>query len=90
MNCILCGSTDIETVATVVSDFVMSRICKNYKWKENYKTNLCFCKNCSFAYYDYRFNEEETYNLYKNYRNENYQKTREFYECWYPPRINQY
>lgn len=89
MNCILCGSTDIETVATVVSDFVMSRICKNYKWKENYKTNLCFCKNCSFAYYDYRFNEEETYNLYKNYRNENYQKTREFYECWYTPRINQ-
>ncbi len=89
MNCLLCGSSDIETKDTVVSDFVMARICKNYKIGENYKTKLCFCKDCTFAYYDYRFSDEEAYNLYKNYRDEEYQKMREYYECWYTPRINQ-
>lgn len=89
MNCFLCGSTDIETVNTVVSDFVMARICPNFKRGENYKTKLCFCRNCSFAYYDYRFSEEESYNLYRNYRDEEYQKTREHYECWYTPKVNQ-
>lgn len=89
MNCILCGSTDIETIDTVVSDFVMARICNNFKLGENFRTKLCFCKNCSFAFYDYRFSEEEVYNLYRNYRDEEYQKTRERYECWYTSKINQ-
>lgn len=89
MDCLLCGSSDIETKDTVVSDFVMARINKNFKIGENYKTKLCFCKNCSFAYYDYRFTEEEVYNLYKNYRDIEYQKMREYYECWYTPKVNQ-
>ncbi len=89
MNCLICGSSDIEAIDTVVSDFVMARICKNFKPGENYKTKLCFCKKCTFAYYDYRFNEEEDYKLYRNYRDEEYQKTREYYEDWYTSRINQ-
>lgn len=55
---------------------------------ENYKTKLCYCRHCTFAFYDYRFNEKEDYELYKNYRDENYQKIREKYECWYTAKVN--
>ena len=89
MNCLLCGSSNIKAVDTIVSDFVMARICDNFRIGKNYKTKLCFCRNCSFAYYDYRFSEEEARKLYENYRDEAYQKTREHYECWYTPIINQ-
>ena len=30
MKCILCGSSDLQTVDTIVSDFVMARINENY------------------------------------------------------------
>ena len=89
MNCLICGSSDIETIDTVVSDFVMARINNNFKLGENYRTKLCFCKHCSFAFYDYRFNEDEEAKLYRNYRDEEYQILREYYECWYTKRINQ-
>ena len=89
MNCLICGSSDIETIDTVVSDFVMARINNKFVTGSNYKTKLCFCKSCSFAYYDYRLNKAEEYSLYKNYRDETYQKTREFYECWYTKKVNE-
>ena len=40
MNCLICGSNNISSTDTVVSDFVMARIAPNEK--ENYKTKLCF------------------------------------------------
>lgn len=89
MNCLICGSSNIETIDTVVSDFVMARINSRFTPGSNYKTKLCFCRKCSFAYYDYRLNKEEEYNLYKNYRDETYQKTREYYECWYTKKVNE-
>ena len=89
MNCLICGSSNIETIDTVVSDFVMARINSRFTPGSNYKTKLCFCRECSFAYYDYRLNKEEEYNLYKNYRDESYQKTREYYECWYTKKVNE-
>lgn len=90
MKCILCGSTDLKTVDTVVSDFVMARISPSFAAgkSENYKTKLCYCRHCTFAFYDYRFNEKEDNDLYRNYRDEDYQKTREKYECWYTARVN--
>jgi hypothetical protein len=57
MNCLICGSSNIETIDTVVSDFVMARINCNFANGDNYKTKLCFCRDCSFAYYDYRLNK---------------------------------
>ena len=86
MNCLICGSDNITSTDTIVSDFVMARIAPNEK--ENYKTKLCFCKECSFAFYEYRINSEEEQALYKNYRDSEYQKTREKSECWYTEKIN--
>lgn len=90
MNCLICGNTDIKTVDTIVSDFVMARINPHFLGGgiENYKTKLCFCKKCSFAFYDYRINDQEDQRLYKDYRGLEYQKVREKYECWYTRRVN--
>lgn len=90
MNCMICGSGNIETRDTEISDFVMARIDSGFEEKrENIKTKLCFCRECTFAFYDYRFSPREEALLYRNYRDEEYQKTREKYECWYTKKVNQ-
>jgi hypothetical protein len=88
MRCLICGSCDFEFVDTIISDFVMARIKKDFKPGDNYKTKLLFCNKCSFAFYDYRFTTEEICNLYKDYRGFEYQKLRERYECWYTTNVN--
>ena len=50
--------------------------------------NICFCEECTFAFYDYRFSAEEAGALYENYRDEKYQKERERHECWYTQKVN--
>ena len=86
MRCLICGSDNISKTDTVVSDFVMARIAPNEK--ENYKTKLCFCNDCSFAFYEYRIDSVEQMALYRNYRDTEYQKTREKCECWYTAKVN--
>lgn len=86
MNCIICDSSDIESKDTIVSDFVMKRIAPDAK--ENYPTKICFCKKCTFAFYEYRINESEENYLYRNYRDLDYQKCREESEYWYTQKIN--
>lgn len=88
MNCLICGSAKIEMIDTIVSDFVMARVNKDFQPGNNYRTKLCFCKDCSFAFYDYRLSQEEEYSLYKDYRGDTYQALREYYECWYTKKIN--
>lgn len=89
MKCIVCGSKNIETRDTVISDFVMARIDPEFEITgKNKETKLCFCTDCMFAFYEYRFSEEEEARLYNDYRGENYQKTREKYECWYTEKVN--
>lgn len=56
--------------------------------RKNRKTNICFCKECTFAFYEYRFTPQEEALLYRNYRDDEYQLLREKYECWYTKKIN--
>jgi hypothetical protein len=86
MNCLICNSKDLLTIDTKVSDFVMARIAPEIK--NNYRTKLCFCKQCSFAFYEYRMNEEEVAKLYYHYRDEQYQKLREQFEYGYTKKVN--
>lgn len=89
MQCIICGSNNIEERDTIISDFVMARINPYFEpERENRRTKLCFCKDCTFAFYEYRFTSEEETALYRNYRDNEYQKTREKYECWYTEKVN--
>ncbi len=89
MQCLICGSENLETKDTIVSDFVMARIDPHFEPNRlNRITKLCFCKDCTFAFYEYRFTLEEDQRLYRNYRDTEYQKTREKYECWYTKKVN--
>ena len=60
MKCIICGSENIETVDTVISDFVMDRITDDFRpdCGMNRPVKLCFCRDCTFAFYDYRITDE--------------------------------
>lgn len=91
MKCIICDSINIETRDTIISDFVMARIDPNFESERiNRKTRLCYCKDCTFGFYEYRLTPEEETLLYKNYRDSRYQETRERYECWYTKKVNDY
>lgn len=90
MKCMICDRDNIECVETVISDFVMARIEPEFinGKVDNKKVKLCYCRDCTFAFYDYRFNETETNRLYDNYRDSEYQKLREKYEYWYTSKVN--
>ena len=89
MKCMICGNDNLEYRDTVISDFVMDRISEDFVPGKNRKTRLCYCPECTFAFYEYRMTDEEQGRLYRNYRDQEYQKTREKYECWYTPKINE-
>ena len=85
MNCLVCGNDNLKTVDTVVSEFVSDRIKKH----PSPKTKLCFCEECTFAFYDYRFTDEESQLLYADYRGHEYQSLRQKYEYWYSAKVNE-
>ena len=77
MKCIICGSNQIEATDTMISDFIMARIRPDFKADcgLNIPVRLCFCKACTFAFYDYRISDREAELIYRDYRSEEYQKT---------------
>ena len=90
MNCMICGSNRIKTTDTCISDFIMARLRQDFRpdCGMNTPVRLCFCEQCTFAYYDYRISDEESDRIYRGYRDEQYQRTRQQYECWYTPKVN--
>lgn len=86
--CPICKSTNLTAIDTVISDFVMSRITDGFTPGSNYPVKLCFCNDCTFAFYDYRMTDEEISRLYADYRSKEYQQERERYECWYTEKVN--
>ena len=83
-KCILCGSKNLIRKPTKMSDFVAVRT-HNLPAPD---VNLCFCEDCTFAFYDRRLSEQENSLLYKDYRGEEYQHMREQCECWYTSKVN--
>lgn len=83
-TCIICHGENTETLNASFADFITDRVFDNHE----HAVNLIHCNDCEFAYYDYRFNDEECGKLYAGYRNEEYQKQREKHECWYTKEIN--
>lgn len=88
MECMVCGSKNLIVKETVISEFLRARIGRGGVFHENPNVNLCHCKECSFSFYDRRLTEEESNRLYEGYREEEYQKIREQYDCWYTARVN--
>ncbi|GMO58086.1 MAG: hypothetical protein Ta2G_18130 [Termitinemataceae bacterium] len=86
-DCLICGSKNVEIKKAVIADFLLERIWNNKKDK---KTDLIHCKECGFAYFKQRLNEEEASHLYTGYRNGCYQQQRQKYESWYTKEINNF
>ena len=84
-KCLICNSKNTKTYPTKISDFLISRMLQS---KDNIDTNLIHCSECGFAYYDYRPSNDEITRLYKDYRDDKYQKVRQSYEPWYTKEIN--
>lgn len=87
MNCMICDSSNIDCVDTILSGFLADRI-YGKKNGERIPVKLCHCQKCGFAFYDNRLSPEEAGKLYEGYRSEQYQKTRQLYDIWYTPQIN--
>ena len=82
--CLLCSSDKLEQYPAKFAEFISKRVFNG----NNKEFKLCRCKDCGFAFYSYRFTENENCQLYKNYRNEDYQKLRQSCESWYTEQVN--
>lgn len=85
-KCLICQSENLKTYNSKISDFTAERIGIP---PERQSTNLYHCQNCGFAFYDYRLTESEAKKFYLGYRNPDYQKQRQKYDCWYTPELNE-
>lgn len=84
-NCLICKSKNIKSFKTKVSEFIAQRMfCA-----EETTTELLHCQDCGFAHYSLRPSEEEIKRFYDGYRNNEYQKQRQKYDCWYTEELNE-
>ena len=83
-ECVACASKQIINFKAFISPFIAERI-----WGNNISDiNLSWCKNCDFAFYNPRLEENEARVLYKNYRDKDYQQQRYKHEPYYTSKIN--
>lgn len=78
-GCLCCGNRQLERRATIVSGFLAERA-----WKGTPElTGIAFCNECGFRFFQRGLSTEETLNLYRGYRNENYLGARNRWEPFY-------
>ncbi len=83
-ECLICKSKKIKKYNARFAQFIADRISDG----KIHDCKLIHCKDCGFAYFDYRFSDDEILKLYKNYRDSTYQKLRQKSESWYSEDIN--
>ncbi|MBR1907802.1 class I SAM-dependent methyltransferase [bacterium] len=83
-ECLICKSKNINKYAANFSQFIADRVFDG----ENKTFKLLHCKECGFAYFNYRMSDAENLKLYENYRDFNYQQQRQKSESWYTKEIN--
>lgn len=66
----------------------MSRITDGFIPGTNWPVKLCFCNDCTFAFYDYRMTDEEASRYYTGYRDKEFQEQRERYDYFYTEKLN--
>lgn len=96
-HCPICFSKEIEKSSAVLMPFITNRIfgwvplqitdemgLRSLKSGTSYQQcATCFCKKCKFIFCDIRFNEEENFKLYHNYRGATYNQQRQTFEADY-------
>lgn len=84
-KCIVCNSDKLLIYPAITAPFIADRI-----WHSKpIKVNLMRCKNCGFAFYNPRLDNDEISNLYRDYRSDEYQKNRQKYEPSYTKELNE-
>ncbi len=84
-RCVVCSSQRILTFDAKVSQFLAERIWK----KESFGVGFCYCRNCTFSFFNPRLEADELLRLYSNYRDQDYQRMRQRHEFSYSIEINQ-
>lgn len=96
-TCVTCESDDIEASPAMWMPFISHRAMDLPPLKIDSSTGLTnipygiayalcksmMCRRCGHLFVDYRFSASEMARLYKDYRGEEYEKTRELYEPGY-------
>lgn len=77
MNCLTCGSNNVEIRGGRVADFVASRT------GVDVDTSWAHCTECGFSWALHRFTDEQMQALYAGYRDEAYVLEREAFEPGY-------
>lgn len=83
-TCLACGKKNLVSYPAKFSEFIAHRVFAG----RNNSFHLLHCQDCGFAFYDYRFSDDEVARLYHNYRDEVYQRQRQQYEKWYSEEYN--
>jgi len=95
--CPCCESKNFRKNPSVLMPFIAKRVFGydlvsiDESWKLfNFPLGLCLsqccscqCQECGFLFLDMRFDDEEMSSLYRNYREDEYTKLRDFYEPGY-------
>lgn len=103
-QCICCSSIDLKKAPAVLMPFVAKRVFDHDpvritpEWgmndlQEGMAYSVCNtiqCTDCDALFLDIRFTDEEMAALYKNYRDEEYNRLRIYFEPGYAQRIDSY
>jgi hypothetical protein len=83
-RCVVCGGALGSSRRGVVTPFVAQRI-----WQRSaFPIELASCTDCGFAFFNPRLEPGEEALLYRGYRGEEYQKSRQSFEPWYSEQLN--
>ncbi len=83
--CPCCQHTTFKHYPAHFSDFIRARV---FEGKDQ-SFELLHCQQCGYAFYTYRFSDEELARLYHNYRDSHYQQQRQKYEPYYTAQFNE-
>lgn len=83
-SCLICNSSAVTAHKAKFAEFIAERVFDG----QNKTINFLHCKDCGFAYFDYRFSDEEAQKLYSQYRKQEYLEQRQKHEPWYTEEIN--
>ena len=78
-RCLICENENLKIKPAIVSGFLLERIWDNSIDRETY---ICHCQKCGFAFFALRPDDNEMEKLYKNYRDDFYQKQRQKHDSW--------
>ena len=83
-TCQCCGSLDLEAYPAGIAPFIVEYVLQGL----TSSSRLMECRQCTFRFYETRFDDAEAARLYADYRGERYFRVRHRHEPWYTRAFN--